>query len=88
MNSILKSMSKLVIFISVILTLQYSSEARKPKYIIEDFTKCRDSLMWKWNLDLYDSYGAKTWLENLVPNFITTNSYIAIRYVKVVYFMS
>ena len=47
-------------------------------------TRLRDSLLWELQRSFYANYGAGAWCNAMVPNFVTSNGYIAGAYAQVV----
>lgn len=52
--------------------------------VIEPPTPLRDSALWKLQRAFYTAKGVSAWSEAIVPNFVTTNSFIARGYAKVI----
>ena len=59
------------------------SSTDSPRFILEDFVPLSKSHLWKLMMSFYDRKGPKSWTEGGVPNFVTSNSYIAKGYSKV-----
>ena len=53
------------------------------RFILEDFNKFSESHLWDLMLAFYDQKGPNSWAENIVPNVITSNPFIAKCYAKV-----
>lgn len=51
--------------------------------VLEDFTQCSKSHLWKLMMSFYDRKGPESWSQGIVPHFITCNTFIAKSYVKV-----
>lgn len=51
--------------------------------MLEDFTQCSKSHLWKLMMSFYDRKGPESWSQGIVPHFITCNTFIAKSYVKV-----
>mmetsp|Transcript_34706 Transcript_34706/g.107340 ORF Transcript_34706/g.107340 Transcript_34706/m.107340 type:complete len:438 (-) Transcript_34706:635-1948(-) len=51
--------------------------------VLEDFTRCSDSLLWKLMMSFYDRKGVESWSQGIVPHFITCNAFIGRAYAKV-----
>lgn len=51
--------------------------------ILEDYTKIGKSHIWKLMDAYYSGKGISTWMDSLVPHYITSNNFIARQYVKV-----
>jgi hypothetical protein len=47
-----------------------------PRCVLEDFTRCSDSLLWKLMMSFYDRKGVESWSQGIVPHFITCNAFI------------
>lgn len=67
-----------------------SEETRPPmrldlpeRCVLEQFTQCSKSHLWKLMMSYYDRKGPSAWSSCIVPNFITSNSFIANCYAKV-----
>lgn len=59
-------------------------EAAGLPYMLEDCVPLRDSLIWKLQANFYQRMGIKAWTDAVVPNFVTSNSFIARAYAKVI----
>ena len=44
--------------------------------VLEDFTRCSDSVLWKLMMSFYDRKGVESWSQGIVPHFITCNAFI------------
>lgn len=53
--------------------------------VLEDFTQCSKSHLWKLMMSYYDRKGPGAWSSCVVPNFITSNSFIGKSYAKVLH---
>jgi hypothetical protein len=53
--------------------------------VLEDFTQCSKSHLWKLMMSFYDRKGPDSWSQGIVPHFITCNTFIARAYVKVLH---
>jgi tetratricopeptide (TPR) repeat protein len=53
--------------------------------VLEDFTPCSKSHLWKLMMSFYDRKGPDSWSQGIVPHFITCNTFIAKSYVKVLH---
>jgi hypothetical protein len=51
--------------------------------VLEAFTRCSDSLLWKLMMSFYDRKGVESWSQGIVPHFITCNAFIGRAYAKV-----
>lgn len=59
-------------------------EIRPPtRCVLEDFTQCSQSHLWKLMMSFYDRKGVESWSQGIVPHFITCNTFISKSYVKV-----
>lgn len=56
----------------------YPVDPKHPK------TRLSESLLWKLQRNFYDSKGTQPWKDGIVPNFVTSNAYIASAYAKVI----
>ena len=63
------------------------SEARatSERCVLEDFTQCSKSHLWKLMMSFYDRKGPESWSQGIVPHFITCNSFIGQSYAKVLH---
>jgi hypothetical protein len=60
------------------------AEIRPPsRCMLEDFTQCSKSHLWKLMMSFYDRKGVESWSHGIVPHFITSNTFISKSYVKV-----
>jgi hypothetical protein len=61
-----------------------SVELRKQeRCVLEDFTQCSKSHLWKLMMSFYDRKGPESWSQGIVPHFITCNTFIGKSYAKV-----
>lgn len=61
-----------------------SVEIRKhERCVLEDFTQCSKSHLWKLMMSFYDRKGPESWSQGIVPHFITCNTFIGKSYAKV-----
>ncbi len=51
---------------------------------LEGPTLLRHSKLWQLQKNYYESYGLKCWTEARVPNFVTSNAFLANTYAKVI----
>lgn len=51
---------------------------------IEGPTPLRDSLLWAFQRQYYKVQGVACWAESVVPNFVTSNAFLASTYAKVI----
>lgn len=57
--------------------------APQPVLAIEDAKPLRDSLLWRLQRAFYEAKGVSPWSEGVVPNFVTTNSFVARAYARI-----
>lgn len=50
--------------------------------VLEANVPLRSSLLWSMQRDFYDSRGINAWADGTVPNFVTSNSFIARSYAR------
>lgn len=53
--------------------------------VLEDFTQCSKSHLWKLMMSFYDRKGVESWSQGIVPHFITSNAFIGRSYAKVLH---
>jgi tetratricopeptide (TPR) repeat protein len=53
--------------------------------ILEDTKPLSQSMLWKLQTDFYANQGPEAWIKGIVPQYITTNPYIANLYAKTVF---
>ncbi|ETW04557.1 hypothetical protein, variant [Aphanomyces invadans] len=53
------------------------------RFELETFTPFSSSHLWKLMSSFYDRQGVESWAQGIVPHFITSNTFIAKRYVQV-----
>eukprot|EP01035_Chromulina_nebulosa_P019320 gene19320-25183_t len=53
--------------------------------VLEDFTPCSQSHLWKLMMSFYDRKGPESWTQGIVPHFITCNTFIGKAYAKVLH---
>jgi hypothetical protein len=51
--------------------------------VLEDYTQCSRSHLWKLMMSFYDRKGPESWSHGIVPHFITSNAFIGRTYAKV-----
>ena len=51
--------------------------------VLEQFTRCSESHLWKLMMSFYDRKGIDSWSQGVVPHFITCNSFIGRAYARV-----
>ncbi len=52
---------------------------------IDDNKRFSESLLWQLQLDYYSKVGVNAWRKNVVPHIITSNTFIADQYARLVY---
>ena len=62
-----------------------NSENRKTRCVLEDYTQCSRSHLWKLMMSFYDRKGIESWSHGVVPHFITCNAFIGKCYAKVLH---
>jgi len=53
--------------------------------ILEDKKPLSQSMLWKLQKNFFDNQGPEAWIKGIVPQYITTNPYIANQYAKIVF---
>ena len=53
--------------------------------VLEDYTQCSKSHLWKLMMSFYDRKGVESWSQGIVPHFITSNAFIGRSYAKVLH---
>ncbi len=61
------------------------SELTNSKVILEADMPLSKSMVWKLQADFYANQGPEAWIKGIVPQYITTNPYIANLYAKTVF---
>lgn len=56
-----------------------------PRCVLEDFTRCSESHLWKLMMSFYDRKGPDSWAQGIVPHFITCNAFIGRSYAQVLH---
>ncbi|CAM9189028.1 unnamed protein product [Discosporangium mesarthrocarpum] len=51
--------------------------------VLEDYTSCSKSHLWKLMMSFYDRKGVESWSQGIVPHFITCNAFIGRSYAHV-----
>ena len=51
--------------------------AAPSRCVLEDYTKCSESHLWKLMMSFYDRKGIESWSSGVVPHFITSNSFVS-----------
>ncbi|CAB1118630.1 unnamed protein product [Ectocarpus sp. CCAP 1310/34] len=57
--------------------------AGNERCVLEDFTQCSKSHLWKLMMSFYDRKGVESWSQGIVPHFITCNAFIGRSYAQV-----
>jgi hypothetical protein len=52
--------------------------------VIQDAVPLRDSALWRLQTSFYERAGERAWTDGIVPNFVTSNSFIARAYARVI----
>mmetsp|Transcript_30001 Transcript_30001/g.95877 ORF Transcript_30001/g.95877 Transcript_30001/m.95877 type:complete len:629 (-) Transcript_30001:233-2119(-) len=60
-------------------------EYQGPRCVLEDYTKCSESHLWKLMMSFYDRKGPDSWAQGIVPHFITCNAFIGRSYAQVLH---
>lgn len=60
-------------------------DKEKPGVIVEAEKPLSQSMLWKLQTDFFANQGPEAWIKGIVPQYITTNSYIANQYAKTVF---
>jgi hypothetical protein len=63
--------------------LEEDGEASGP-LLLEPATPLRDSLLWRLQSTFYAQLGARAWTDGIVPNFVTSNSFVARSYTRII----
>jgi len=53
--------------------------------VLEPFTQCSKSHLWKLMMSFYDRKGPESWSQGIVPHFITCNTFIGQSYARVLH---
>ena len=53
--------------------------------VLEGYTQCSKSHLWKLMMAFYDRKGVESWSQGIVPHFITCNTFIGQSYAKVLH---
>ena len=59
-------------------------QEEEKRVVLEDYTQCSKSHLWKLMMSFYDRKGVDSWSEGIVPFFITSNRFIGSAYAKIV----
>jgi hypothetical protein len=57
--------------------------AAPKRRILQDYTRCSESHLWKLMMSFYDRKGIDSWSSGVVPHFITSNSFIGKAYATI-----
>ncbi len=60
------------------------TDSIRPGCVIESGKRLSESLIWKLQRNFYDQKGVSAWNTGLVPHYITSNSYIAWSYARLI----
>ncbi len=60
------------------------SDAEQPVFVIEGPRPVRDSVLWKFQETFYDKFSIQCWADAMVPNFVTSNAFIARHYARMI----
>ncbi|CAM9408782.1 unnamed protein product [Scytosiphon promiscuus] len=63
--------------------LETEGGRRNERCVLEDFTQCSKSHLWKLMMSFYDRKGVESWSQGIVPHFITCNAFIGRSYAQV-----
>ena len=55
-----------------------------PAFLLDSSCRLSSSLLWSWQSSFYSSQGLACWRDGIVPNFVTSNRFIATKYAKIV----
>eukprot|EP01038_Epipyxis_sp_PR26KG_P006670 gene6670-9152_t len=58
---------------------------RDERCVLEDFTQCSKSHLWKLMMSFYHRKGPESWSQGIVPHFITCNTFISKSYAKILH---
>ena len=64
-------------------SLESAADGPPRPLIIEDAAPLRESQIWRLQREFYAAHGVHAWTTGTVPNFVTSNAYIAKGYAKV-----
>ena len=65
--------------------LENSNSSISTRCVLEEFTQCSKSHLWKLMMSFYDRKGPESWSHGIVPHFITCNAFIGRTYAKVLH---
>ena len=60
-------------------------QRQQERCVLEEFTQCSKSHLWKLMMAFYDRKGPESWAQGIVPHFITCNMFIGKSYAKVLH---
>jgi hypothetical protein len=61
-----------------------AEDAGTRQLVLEHETPLRDSLIWKLQRAFYEDKGLTAWSDAIVPNFVTSNSFLARAYARII----
>lgn len=61
------------------------NDKENPRVIVEAEKPLSKSMLWKLQTDFFANQGPEAWIKGIVPQYITTNPYIANQYAKTVF---
>ena len=62
-----------------------SKEKKKPGVIVEAEKPLSQSMLWELQTEFFSNQGPEAWIKGIVPQYITTNPYIANQYAKTIF---
>lgn len=62
---------------------EINSNLNRPREVIQDFIRFSESKLWSFMMDFYDKEGIQSWSKGIVPHFITSNTFIAKAYARI-----
>lgn len=60
------------------------ADAAATTVVLDDAAPLRSSIIWKLQRAFYEKHGIGAWADDIVPNFVTSNSFIARGYARVI----
>lgn len=60
-----------------------AAEETAAQETVQAATSLKDSIIWQFQRDFYEDRGMSAWSDSIVPNFVTSNSFIAHAYARV-----
>ncbi|WP_160686908.1 tetratricopeptide repeat protein [Clostridium sp. C2-6-12] len=67
------------------ITRAHINDKENPGVIVEAEKPLSQSMLWKLQTDFFANQGPEAWIKGIVPQYITTNPYIANQYAKTVF---